>query len=224
MAVGVVVAVGLGLLTAVVLEPVLRRLPEPRDEPTKIPYADVGSPGFVITTGSLVTVASVVAWLTQPAETQPVWWVLSSLGVLLAAVDARTTWLPLPLTRCAWLLMALALVPVGLVDSWAVVGRSLGGAAVAGALYFVVWRVSRGGFGFGDVRFAPLLGAAAGAGSWTLLLWGLTLGSLLGGAQGLVQLARHRRDGFAYAPAMLAGVYLACLLLALTGSGGVGPP
>ena len=69
--------------------------------------------------------------------------------------------------------------------------------------------MSRGGFGFGDVRFAPLIGAAAAAHSLSLLLWALVLGSLVGAVQGLVRLARRRRAPFPYAPAMLTGAYLA---------------
>ena len=52
-----------------------------------------------------------------------------------------------------------------------VVVRAAAGAAIGGGLYLLVWLLSRGGFGFGDVRFAPLLGAAAAAEPWTLLWW-----------------------------------------------------
>jgi leader peptidase (prepilin peptidase)/N-methyltransferase len=95
------------------------------------------------------------------------WVVLATLGVLLAAIDARTSWLPLRLTQIAWLAMAIAALMSALLGGsvW-VAARALAGAAIAGALYVLVWLISRGGFGFGDVRFAPLLGAAAAAGSW----------------------------------------------------------
>ena len=86
------------------------------------------------------------------------------------------------------------------------------GAAVAGALYFIVWLVTRGGFGFGDVRFAPLIGAAAAACSWRLLIWALALGTLVGGVNGLVRLLARRPGAFPYAPSMLAGAYLALVV------------
>ncbi len=215
--VGLLAGPALGLVVAAATNPVLRRLPEPEGQPEKTRYRDLGTPTFLTATALLATLGATVAWATQPTTLLPVWWVLSSVGVLLVAIDAGTTWLPLRLTRLAWLLMAAALVIIGLLEGWATAGRGALGAAVAGGLYLLVWRVSRGGIGFGDVRFAPLLGAATASGSWTLLLWGLALGSLMGGGQGLVRLVRGRRDGFAYAPAMLAGAYLAGVLLELRG-------
>jgi leader peptidase (prepilin peptidase)/N-methyltransferase len=145
------------------------------------------------------------------------WSVLAVLGVLLAAIDARTSWLPLLLTRISWLAMAVASVlaaPLGGGASVAV--RSAAGAAIAGGLYLIVWLLSRGGFGFGDVRFAPLLGAAAAADSWTLLWWTLLLGTVSGGIVGVLRLLRGRREGFPYAPSMLVGAYAACLVTTLS--------
>ena len=80
----------------------------------------------------------------------------------------------------------------------------------------VVELVTRGGIGFGDVRFAPLVGAATAATSWTLLAWALVLGSLTGALVGLVRLALRRRGSFAYAPSILAGAYLAATVAWLT--------
>jgi leader peptidase (prepilin peptidase) / N-methyltransferase len=75
--------------------------------------------------------------------------------------------------------------------------------------------VTRGGFGFGDVRFAPLLGAATASHSWSLLIWGLTFGTAVGAVHGAGRLARRRVGGFPYAPSMLAGCYLAVVALML---------
>ena len=113
--------------------------------------------------------------------------------------------------------MAAATVVAGLL-SWLSGGvdgavpqvvRIVAGAAIAGALYAGVWAISRGGFGFGDVRFAPLVGAAAAAHSFSVLLAALVLGSLAGAGYGLVRLIKRRRSPFPYAPAILAGAYLA---------------
>ena len=43
------------------------------------------------------------------------WVVLGTVGLLLAAVDARTTWLPLRLTHAAWVLMGAAILVGGAV-------------------------------------------------------------------------------------------------------------
>lgn len=205
---GIALVVAAVLITGLAARPLLRRLPEPADGAGKVAYADLATPGFAVGCGLVSGLVATVGWLTRPAEQQPLWWTLATLGVLLAAVDARTTWLPLRLTRLAWATMAgaaLAALVLGL--GWPALLRAGLGAGVAGLLYWVVWRLSRGGFGFGDVRFAPLVGAPAAGGSWSLLITALFLGSVLGAAYGLL---RRRSGPFPYAPAMLAGSYLAC--------------
>lgn len=215
---GVIVAATVGVATVALTPAVLRWLPEPVGAEGKMPYAEVGSPGFLLGCGLLSGGGAATAWAVLSLPVQPMWWVLSSAGLLLAAVDARTTWLPLRLTRVAWLMMTVAaLAGVLWGGDWSVLLRAAFGAAIAGLLYLGFWRISRGGFGFGDVRFAPLLGAPSAAESWTLLISTLFLGTVVGAINGLVRLVRRRRGGFAYAPAMLAGAYLACATLALTG-------
>jgi leader peptidase (prepilin peptidase) / N-methyltransferase len=199
--------------TGLLVRPLLRLLPRPVAGDGRPIYRDLGNTRFLLVCGGLAGIAAVVSWLTLPRYAQPMWSVLAILGVLLAAIDARTSWLPLQLTRIAWLAMALATllaVPLG-GGVWVPV-RSAAGAAIAGGLYLLVWLISRGGFGFGDVRFAPLLGAAAAADSWTLLWWALLFGTLVGGLVGVLLLALGRRGAFPYAPSMLAGAYAACLV------------
>lgn len=196
---------------------VVSRLPEPEDGAGKVRYADLATPGFVVGCGLTAGAAAALAGLTVSVTAQPLWWVLASFGVVLAAVDARTTWLPLRLTRLAWVAMAAAGLLAWLLGTgWAQLLRAGAGAAVAALLYLAVWRLSRGGFGFGDVRFAPLIGAATAADSWSLLVAGLFAGSVLGAAYGGLRLVRRRAGPFAYAPAMLAGAYLACGISAVT--------
>jgi leader peptidase (prepilin peptidase) / N-methyltransferase len=213
----VAAAVFAAVATAVLLARVLvARLPEPTDGAGKIRYADLVTPGFVGSCGLAAGVATAIGWLTLPAAVLPLWWVLATFGVALAAVDARTTWLPLRLTRLAWTAMAVAgLVAALLGLGWLALLRAGAGATLAGLLYLAVWRLSRGGFGFGDVRFAPLVGAATAAQSWSLLVLGLFAGSVLGAAYGGWRLVRRRDGPFPYAPAMLAGAYLACGISAI---------
>jgi leader peptidase (prepilin peptidase) / N-methyltransferase len=207
----VAVAVGTMFLMGVLTRPILRRLPEPAAGEGKPRYADLASPPVVAGCVLLAGAAAAGAWVTGPLAIQPLWWVLSSFGVLLATVDALTTWLPLRLTQAAWGAMVVALLlTVALGAQWSTVLRAVTGAALAGLLYLGVWSISRGGFGFGDVRFAPLVGAAAAAHSWSLLIWAMLLGSVLGALYGLLRLARRRTGPFPYAPAMLLGAYLAC--------------
>jgi leader peptidase (prepilin peptidase)/N-methyltransferase len=202
---------GTALVTAGLVAPLLRWLPEPDGE-DKVPYAELARPRFLLTCVLGSALAAALSWTTLPAPLQPLWSVLAVGGVLLAAVDAATTWLPLPLVRLTWAAMTVAtLAGAALAGSWALLARAAAGAAVAGGLYLVVWLVSRGGFGFGDVRFAPLLGAAAAAHSWSLLLSALVAGTLLGAVHGVLRLLGRQRGSFPYAPAMLGGSYLAAL-------------
>ena len=204
-------ALGTALVTGGIVGPVLRWLPEPADE-EKVAYATLAAPRFVLGCVLCSAVAAALSWATLPAAVQPLWSVLAVGGVLLAAIDAATTWLPLPLVQVSWVAMAVAtLTAASLAGSWALLLRAAVGAALAGGLYLVVWLVARGGFGFGDVRFAPLLGAAAAAHSWPLLVSALAAGTVLGALHGVLRLVRRQRGGFPYAPAMLGGSYLAAL-------------
>jgi leader peptidase (prepilin peptidase) / N-methyltransferase len=213
----VAIAATIAVTSAFLVHPLLQRLPQPVPGDGKPIYRDLGTSHFVLVCGALAGVATAISWLTVPRYAQPMWSVLAILGVLLAAIDARTGWLPLRLTRIAWLAMAMAsLLAASLGGSVWIVVRSAVGAAIAGGLYLLVWLLSRGGFGFGDVRFAPLLGAAAAANSWTLLWWALLLGTVVGGLVGVLRLVRGRREAFPYAPSMLVGAYAACLVTALS--------
>jgi leader peptidase (prepilin peptidase) / N-methyltransferase len=218
----VAMALMIAVACALLARPVLQRLREPaalddQNIDAKPLYRDLAGIRFLLSCGVLAGLAAAVSWLSLPLYAQPMWSVLAILGVLLAAIDARTSWLPLRLTQIAWLAMAIAALVSALLsgDIW-VAGRATVGAAIAGTLYLLVWLISRGGFGFGDVRFAPLLGAASAAGSWTLLWLTLLLGTVIGGFLGLLRLARGRREAFPYAPSMLIGAYAACLVTMIT--------
>lgn len=220
--VALVLAGLLGAVTGTCTPALLRRLPEPAPAATadesevKIPYAELATPRFAAGVAVVSAMATTVSAEALPIAVLPGWSVLSTIGVLLAAIDARTTWLPLPLTRIGWVAMALALIAAGLLGGGPVLLRGVAGFALAGALFGLVWLVSRGGFGFGDVRYAPLVGAAAASVSWALLAWALVLGSLVGAVVGLVRLAAGRRAAFAYAPSLLIGGYLAVAAAWLT--------
>lgn len=208
--------VAAGAVMAFAAGAALRRLREPVEPGDKTPYRELASARFVLTCAAWAVGAQLVAGLSIAETWLPLWSVLATFGVFLAVVDARTTWLPRSVTCAGWASMAAAaLLSLTLGAEASDLLRMLTGAAVAGALYLTVWAVTRGGFGFGDVRFAPLLGAATAAESWTLLLWGLTLGTVVGALHGTTRLLRRRAGSFPYAPSMLAGSYLAAAALRL---------
>ena len=107
---------------------VLRRLPEPTGDTgagtvdgadVKVPYAVLATRRFAAIVGVLAAVAVATAALTQRPAVLPGWLVLATLGLLLAAIDARTTWLPLRLTRVAWVAMGLATGAGAILGGWA---------------------------------------------------------------------------------------------------------
>lgn len=93
---------------------------------------------------------------------------------------------------------------------------SLGRALLAGTAYFaglfVVALVARGGFGFGDVKLAFLLGMFAGYLGWGHLAVAVFLAFLTGGVVSiflLVTRLRSRKDAIPFGPYLIAGAYLA---------------
>jgi leader peptidase (prepilin peptidase) / N-methyltransferase len=198
--------------------PLLRRLPEPRPphEP-KTAYAALPNGRFVVTCTVLAGAGATLVGLVLPAAVWPLWWVLCAPGLVLVAVDARTTWLPLPLTRVVQAAAAVAGLLAGALGGAELLLRGALGAAVAGLLYLLLWRLSGRALGFGDVRLAPVLGAASAAVGWPTLLAALLLGSLVGAAVGVLLALRRRPGAFAYAPSMLVGAFGAVVLTALSG-------
>ena len=213
--------------------PALRWLPEPRpptdaDELLRSEYADkvayrsLGSRRFVLGTSAAAGAAMLVAVLTTPAPVWGCWLVLSTLAVLLAAIDAVSTWLPSALIYPGWLVMAAAVLLTALLSPGAAEHRLvvlltvLGSAAAAGLAFLLLWRVTAGrAMAFGDVRLMPLVGAAAGTLGWSGVYWAVLLGTLIGAAIGVVRLLRRRHGPFPYAPALVAGPYAAAVLLRL---------
>jgi len=211
---GIAAAAGAGVAAALLWLLVLPRLLEPVTGEGKRPYADLATAPLAVVVAGLAAAGVGLAWARLPLVQQPVWVVLSILGVLLAAVDGLTTWIPAAATRWGWLVMAAgAALTVPLGASWTDAGRAVAGGLAAGGLYGLVWLLTRGGFGFGDVRFMPLIGAAAASTSWTLWSSALLLGSLLAVAHGLWRQVRRTGGMHPWAPSLLAGAYAALLVL-----------
>lgn len=197
--------------------PLLRRLPEPLEPDGKPPYRELGTRGFVLSCTALAALGATLTGVTVPRAAWPLWWVLCAPALVLVAVDARTTWLPLPLTRVVWAAAAGATLLATVLGGPGLLGRTALGAAAAGLLYLLLWRLSGRALGFGDVRLAPVLGGATAAVGWSTFLAALLLGSLVGAAVGLVLVARRRPGAFAYAPSMLAGAFGAGVVRLLSG-------
>jgi leader peptidase (prepilin peptidase)/N-methyltransferase len=87
--------------------------------------------------------------------------------------------------------------------------RGLAGGAGYFGLLLLVAIIARGGFGFGDVKLAFLLGLFAAFRSWEALFVSVVMAFLVGGliSVGLL-LARRagRRDTIPFGPALAVGV------------------
>lgn len=194
---------------AAVTPVLLRRLPAPVDEPDSDPYRPLATPGTALAVLLLAAPAGLLVTVTAPAEA--VGWIgLTGPGVLAAVVDARTGFLPARLAQASWLLTGAGLLVAATWSGGEMLLRAGLGGLAAGALFWVFWRFG-GGFGFGDVRLAPVIGATTAAVGWPMLLSALFLGGLLGVGWGAVWRALGKGRSFPYGPALVAGPYLALL-------------
>lgn len=90
--------------------------------------------------------------------------------------------------------------------------RPLAGGAVYFALLFVLALIARGGFGFGDVKLAFLLGLFTTYQSWDALIVAVFAAFLLGGFVSAILLVfriRSRKDAIPFGPYLVAGAYIA---------------
>ncbi|MGJ6981003.1 prepilin peptidase [Aestuariimicrobium soli] len=183
-------------------------------------YADVASRrDWLVAT--LLVAAALGAWAGTADDPWP-WFAWASAGLVLVVVDLATTYLPV---RLHWWAAALTLVGVAAAlvrqPSWALLGSTVGGAAVAAGFFWLVWRFS-GQFGFGDVRLAAPLGALAGLLGWPGWFAALLAGTALGAVHGLVVTAWRRRHpsglgtAFPYGPALWCGPWVALLVSQLS--------
>jgi leader peptidase (prepilin peptidase)/N-methyltransferase len=206
------------------------RLPEPEPDPDrpapatpKEPYAAIAArPGFRLRTAiwSAVFAAlfgAVLGWDWALLYLVP----LTPLAVVLSVVDWRTKLLPTRLIVPAYLFLLPVLVVLGLVTGdWSALWLALGAGVAVRGFYWVFWRFTRSGMGFGDVRLAGLIGLALGFLGWGELLVGVyagfLLGALIGGVLAVAKVID--RKSYPFGPFMLVGAALGVLLGPVLGS------
>ncbi len=91
-------------------------------------------------------------------------------------------------------------------------GRSLVGGAGYFFLLLLIALVARGGFGFGDVKLAFLLGEFCAFRSWEAVFVAVLGAFLIGGLVSLVLLVLRRvgrKDALPFGPSMVAGAFVA---------------
>lgn len=161
-------------------------------------------------------VCAVLAASTGARPELLVWLLLAPIAVLLSTVDFAVHRLPdvvvLPLAVSAIVGLAGAALLPGAGGSWR---TALLGSLTLGACYFVLFLINPRGFGFGDVKLAPALGAVLGWYGWGILLIGTFAGYLFGALYGggLI-LARRagRKTAIPFGPFLLTGAFVGILL------------
>jgi leader peptidase (prepilin peptidase)/N-methyltransferase len=213
---------------------VIRRLPEPQQEPqpesqplpapesdaglqpeppaeTKILYVELANrrhlAWWLAAFGAVV--GAIVGWRLGLDPVLPAWVLMGGAGVVLGYVDAQTRLLPTRIIAPCYGLLVAALVAAALASDdprQRLVGAALGWL-VFGGFYVVLWLVYPRGLGYGDVRLSGLLGLGLGYLGWGELLTGLYAGFLIGGVGGaLLAMARIvDRKRYPFGPFMLIG-------------------
>ncbi|WP_288756611.1 prepilin peptidase [uncultured Dermacoccus sp.] len=162
-------------------------------------------------------------WGTRPGLVLTLVLVAPTL-VRLAVIDLDVHRLPNALTLRAAGTVAAGLVLAGFVDAHRsgttvfdadAARRAVVGAVALGACYLVLALLGGGsGMGLGDVKLAPTLGALLAWAGWDVWLTGTVAAFLLGGAWGVVLLARGRgrQARMPFGPFMIAGALVALAL------------
>lgn len=172
----------------------------------RYPLVEAGTSALFV-----VTFLVIGADWTLPAH---LWFV--AVTVALAVIDFGTKRLPnrvlYPGTVVAVVLLGAGALAEGEWDAF--MRGVLGGIAYFVGL-LVIAIVARGGFGFGDVKLAALLGLFAAYRSWGALGVAVFAGFIIGGVMslGLLVAGRARRkDTIPFGPAMILGAWVAVAL------------
>lgn len=164
-----------------------------------------------IAVSTLALLAGIVVRLGVHWSTLPVL-AFASTAVALAVIDFAILRLPNDLTFPTALAVAAALVAQALAehDPHKLVTELEGSLAVA-AFYLLLFVLSRGGLGLGDVKVGAIAGALLAARDWQHVLNGTFLAYVVTLVVAIVLLTRKRKK-FPYGPGLLAGT-IAVLLL-----------
>lgn len=135
----------------------------------------------------------------------------AAISIALAAIDLDVKRLPDAITLPSYAVIAgLLLIPA---DGHAL-ARGAEGAAALGAFYGVIWLLTPAAMGFGDVKFAVIIGAITGYVSWGTLLVGAFGAFVIGSVVGVALLASGRagrRTAVPFGPFMALGAWVSLL-------------
>jgi leader peptidase (prepilin peptidase) / N-methyltransferase len=143
----------------------------------------------------------------------PAYCILMSVLVAHTWIDLRTQRLPREITYAGMVLGGIALASAAIVIAEPERIWMMGlGAAIALAAMWLIYSLSRGGMGDGDVRLAPLLGMHLGWLNPGIVLPGLFFGFTAGAAVGVAMMAidrAGRRTAVPFGPFLALGTVVA---------------
>ncbi|MFE6508479.1 prepilin peptidase [Nocardioides sp. NPDC057767] len=219
----VLVSAAVAGLLALGMPALLRRLPEPVDDPPAVSYATLAgwAPLLPVAVAVSAAVAGLLAWQVDPSRLMVALAPLTPICVLLAYVDWRVQRLPkvpilvatavgLALLGAEWLWTRDAATALG----------ALAGLVIARSAFWLLWRLVPHAMGFGDVRLAALVGLVLGRLGWGQLAIGLWAGLAIFGLWGIGRAVARRsrtamREPLAYGPFMIWGMLVGVFAVSL---------
>ena len=219
----VLVSAAVAGLLALGMPALLRRLPEPADDPPPVSYAALArwAPLLPLAVVASAVLAGLLAWQVDPSRLMVALAPLTPICVLLAYVDWRVQRLPkVPILVAT----AASLVLLGAEWLWsrdtAIALGALAGLVIARSAFWLLWRLLPQAMGFGDVRLAALVGLVLGRVGWEQLALGLWAGLAIFGLWGIGRAVVRRsrtamREPLAYGPFMLLGMLVGVFAVSL---------
>ena len=137
-------------------------------------------------------------------------WVLP-VTVTLTLTDLDTKLIPNRILFPGTIVGLVLLMGGAIIEDGPIV-RPLAGGVIYFVLLLVLALIARGGFGFGDVKLAFLLGLFTAYQSWETLIVAVFAAFLLGGLVSAILVVfriRSRKDSIPFGPYLVAGAYLA---------------
>lgn len=157
-----------------------------------------------------------VPFVVGDSWTIPAYWWFVGVSVVLVLTDLDHKRIPnrilFPGIAIGTLLLGVGSAADG--ELWSMGRAMAGGAAYFGVLLLIAL-VARGGFGYGDVKLAFLLGEFMAYQSWGIMAAGGMLAILTGGvvAVGLIVARKvSRKDAIPFGPSMVAGAFTALVV------------
>lgn len=157
-----------------------------------------------------------VVWAFGADRTLLVLLPFAALVSVIAIIDFRELRVPNAiLSRAA--LAAFPLLDIAATSSWPDVSlsRACLGALIMGVVYLIMGMVYPAGMGFGDIKFAPFVGAQLALFGWVPFVRGFIMAFWLLGPIAIVLLLTRRarlKTGLPFAPFMGAGALVALVL------------